>query len=66
MRDYDDWKLDTPDNHVEVHCVCDHCGQFIYKGELYKYIPMYSDRVHEDCLSDYLLDRIDVEDEVAE
>jgi hypothetical protein len=33
MRDYDSWKLDTPDNHVVELSECEHCGSMVYKGE---------------------------------
>ena len=42
MRGYDDWKLDTPDNHlVEIAEECPGCGFPIYEQESHVF--------HTDC-----------------
>lgn len=51
LRRYDEWKLDTPDNHLKPITYCVHCEQEIYSGE---YVYKVEDgHVHEDCFSDY-------------
>jgi predicted nucleic acid-binding Zn ribbon protein len=33
VKGYDDWKTDTPDNHLEVHTHCRECRTPIHIGE---------------------------------
>jgi hypothetical protein len=35
IRGYDDWKLDTPDNHLKRVGLCECCGYEVYEGEDY-------------------------------
>lgn len=44
---YDDWKLDTPDNHLEVIGECAYCGRDIYKGE--PNVSFSEGNFHTDC-----------------
>jgi hypothetical protein len=55
-RDYDDWKLDTPDNHEKIFCNCDQCGEPIYIGEDYIEISTVDENVHSegDCFEEYV------------
>lgn len=55
---YDDWKLDTPDNHVKTVCECDYCGKDIYEGEEYIEVYCRNDCVHEECFEDYAFDTL--------
>jgi hypothetical protein len=35
MRDYDDWKLDTPDNRLYKYIECEYCESLINQGDEY-------------------------------
>lgn len=47
IRGYDDWKLDTPDNHVKVMGECPVCECDIYHGE--DAVARNFQYYHEDC-----------------
>jgi len=51
IKDYDKWKLHTPDNDLVVFCHCDSCGGEIYEGE--EYLEIDGDNIHEDCFDEY-------------
>lgn len=48
INNYDDWKLDTPQNKEKVFAYCEACGREIYYGENYMWArSLY---IHEDCI----------------
>ncbi|MEC0276917.1 hypothetical protein [Peribacillus frigoritolerans] len=52
MNNYDDWKLDTPDNHVKQIYTCEQCVGAINLGDSFistkdHYV------VHDDCFDDF-------------
>jgi hypothetical protein len=60
MKGYDDWKLDTPDNHLKVYCHCDYCGNEIYEDDEYIEINDGSKfHYNGDCYDDYARDLLD-------
>jgi hypothetical protein len=66
MRDYDNWKLHTPDNDLKVFCHCEHCGNEIYEDE--EYIEVSNgDKLHYDgdCYHDYARELLDPTIKVA-
>jgi hypothetical protein len=51
IKNYDDWKLDTPDNHLKVKGICCHCDQELYGGE--EAFRVEDGLLHEDCFEEY-------------
>lgn len=52
ITNYDNWKLASGRDNEKIICDCDHCDGEIYHGQEY-YLIRNSDRVHEECFSDY-------------
>lgn len=48
MNNYDDWKLDTPDNHVQVIGRCPHCDLDVYRQE-FSFNVIDEGIFHEEC-----------------
>jgi hypothetical protein len=63
VSNYDDWKLDTPDNHEKVFCYCDECNDPIYVGD--DYIKLGYDGAclcsETDCFEQYVLKIVEPE-----
>jgi hypothetical protein len=66
VSNYDNWKLDTPDNHEKVFCYCDECNEPIYVGEDYIKLGYDGAKLHTEgeCF-EYYVERL-VEPEVKE
>lgn len=60
---YDNWKLDTPDNHLKLFCHCEVCGKEIYIGE--EYLEIGNDNIHEDCFDEYAKDTLEPKRKIA-
>lgn len=54
---YDDWKLDTPDNHLKHCATCVHCNDSIYVGEDY-ILTTLDEVVHFECFDQYALSKL--------
>jgi hypothetical protein len=64
MKNYDDWKLDTPDNHLKPSGKeCEECGYEIHIGEEYKQTNRGS--FHYDCFDDFIEGLLEVRRKVA-
>jgi hypothetical protein len=63
IPNYDNWKLSNGQEDERVSCSCEECGREIYVGEFYYEITGHD--VHEDCLDDYVKQRL-AEQKVAE
>jgi hypothetical protein len=62
IRNYDDWKLDTPDNYLNPVLNCCHCGNELYEGE--EILVVADGGLHEDCLDDYVREVVIISREV--
>jgi hypothetical protein len=51
FRKYDDWKLDTPDNHVNEIGKCKQCELVVYKEQ--DHIRLSEGLFHNDCFWEY-------------
>jgi hypothetical protein len=54
IKDYDDWKLHTPNDKEVVVGRCACCYGEIYKGQ--EYLEVDGESVHEECFDEYAKD----------
>jgi hypothetical protein len=54
LNNYDNWKLDTPDNHLKPVAHCCHCWNELYEGE--DAFRVEDGLLHEDCFEEYARD----------
>jgi hypothetical protein len=56
IKGYDDWKLDTPDNHVVEIGECCYCEYVIYEGE--DHVDFTEGLFHSECWWEFEDNRI--------
>lgn len=56
ISEYDKWKLRDQSDTLKVYSYCEQCGSEIYYRE--EYVEFSEVNLHEDCLDNYIEDRI--------